>query len=369
MLPLSKVHILVGALIASTALLNGCTQADDDQEVVAPDIIRPVKLFTVETQTAKDIRRFPGELHASQDADLAFRVGGQLKTLKAVEGQTVKKGDLLAQLDPKDFQLQVELAEANYRLAKATFSRVQAIYRQNATTQSQLDESRAALDQAENALEQAKNQLSYTQLTAPFDGVISNVTSENFQYVSATQPLIHLQNIAQLDVVFQLPEALIANIQSSALDYQPRVVIDVASQVEFSGRYKNHNTMPDNTTKAYDVTLSLNTPQSIQHLTLLPGMTANIDVDINRLLGTRSHILVPVEAVFEQHQNDASIRQVWVYNDNNRVTQRPVKVGILQDNEIEILEGLEDGDRIVSAGVHNLDTNTPVRPWTRERGL
>ena len=366
---LSRKTASFGAVLAATMLLSACAP-QEELEASQPEVIRPVKLFTIATNKAVDIRRFPGELKASMSADLAFRVGGQLTTLHAVAGQRVKKGDLLAQLDTADFQLQVDLAKANYRLATAQFSRVQAVYKQNATTKAQLDEAKASLDQAENALAKSQNQLSYTQLTAPFDGVISTVSTENFQYVNATQSLIHMQNIDQLDVVFQIPERLIANIQSSATAYQPSIVMDVAPSLSYVGQYKKHNTTPDTRTKAYNVTLSLMGAQS-DTLTLLPGMTANVDVDISQLLGARNHTLVPVEAIFEASlaQGDSQ-RSVWVYNEStNKVELKSVVVGALQGDKIEILDGVKDGDRIVSAGVHSLTADTPVRPWTRERGL
>ncbi len=365
----AKNSILIGTILATSLLLSACS-GEDVVEEAKPDIIRPVKLFTINTENTVDIRRFPGELKASQEADLAFRVGGQLTALNAIAGKQVEKGELLAQLDPKDFQLKVDLAEANYRLAKATFNRVEAVYKQNATTLAQFDEAKASLDQAENALTQAKNQLSYTKLTAPFDGVISTVSTENFQYVNATRALIHIQNINQLDVVFQVPEKLIINIQSHEAAYQPNVVIDAAPTNTLKGQYKKHNTTPDNTTKAYDVTLSLQ-ENNDKDLTLLPGMTASIDINISELLGVEKNILVPVEAVLETHnQTGQSERSVWVFNEEtNRVESRLIEVGTLQANTIEVIEGLADGERIVSAGVHSLNKDIPVRPWTRERGI
>jgi RND family efflux transporter MFP subunit len=364
-----KHSVVMGAALLASLLLSACSSEEAEAEV-KPDIIRPVKLFTINSQNALNIRRFPGELKASQEADLAFRVGGQLKNLNVIAGQNVKKGDLLAQLDPKDFQLKVDLAEANYRLAKATFNRVQSVYKQNATTLAQFDEAKANLDQAENALTQAKNQLSYTQLTAPFDGVIATVSTENFQYVNATQALIHIQNIKQLDVVFQVPEKLIINIQSHEVIYQPNVVIDAAPSNVFKSHYKKHNTTPDNSTKAYDVTLSLKENHD-KSITLLPGMTASVDVNIGELLDVKQNILVPVESVLETHtETGESNLTVWVFNsESNRVESRIVKTGTLQENTIEIIEGLKDGERIVSAGVHSLNKDTPVRPWTRERGI
>ena len=365
-----RLNTLVGMTLAASLLLVGCSSSEEET-VVEKDIIRPVKLISIAATDAVNIRRFPAELKASEEADIAFRVGGQLMALNVVAGQRVKKGELLAVLDPTDFKLQVELAQANQRLAEAQFKRIQNLLRQDATTQSQYDSTKATLDQANNALQTAKNQLQYTKVYAPFSGVIASVATENFQYISATAPLMHIQNIDALDVEFQVPESLVVSIKSTNSNYQPKVVVDVAPDEPLAGEYKEHNTTPDQTTMAYDVTLRLIRNDSAQH-TLLPGMTANVDIDLSRLLGKKKHFTIPVEAVLrhEDTSTGESNSTVWVFNKNtNQVSARVVTLGALQNDQIEILSGLEAGDQVVAAGVNSLTDSMHVRPWTRERGL
>lgn len=365
-----RINMLAGATIAATLLLTGCS-SDEAEVSVEKEIIRPVKLITIDSTDAINIRRFPAELKASKEADLAFRVGGQLKVLHVVAGQRVNKGDILASLDPTDFTLQVELAEANQRLAEAQFKRIQTMLKQNATTKSQYDSTKATLDQANNALQTARNQLKYTKVYAPFTGVISSVATENFQYVSATQTLMHIQDIDNLDVEFQVPESLVVSIKSTQSDYMPRVIVDVAPDEALYGTYKEHNTTPNETTMAYDVILHLIRKDAQSH-TLLPGMTANIDINLNSLLGVQKHVVIPVEAVLrhEDTSTGKSNSTVWVFNKSTKkVESRSVELGSLQGNLIEIRSGLASGDQIVAAGVHSLTDSMQVRPWTRERGL
>lgn len=359
-----------GITLITSLLLAGCSPSEEETSQ-AKDIIRPVKLITIGSTDAINIRRFPAELKASEEADLAFRVGGQLQQLNVVAGQRVKKGDLLAILDPTDFKLQVELAQAQQNLAESQFKRIQTIYKQNATTKAQYDETKANLDQANNALQSAKNQLAYTKLYAPFDGIIASVNTENYQYVSATQTLMHIQDIDNLDVEFQVPESLVVSVKSTDSNYRANVVVDVVPDAIFYGVYKENNTMPDETTMAYDVTLHLIREDNHQH-TLLPGMTANVDIDLSKLLGTQKHIVVPVDAVlrYEDTNTGKSESAVWVYNESTHtVSHRAVTLGALQGTEIEILSGLSQGEQIVAAGVHSLTDAMEVRPWTRERGL
>ncbi|MCB5161454.1 efflux RND transporter periplasmic adaptor subunit [Marinomonas algarum] len=365
-----RTSTIIGLTLSASLLLAGCSPTEEET-VVEKEIIRPVKLVPIQATNTINIRRFPAELKASEEADIAFRVGGQLMELNVVAGQRVEKGDLLAVLDPTDFKLQVELAQANQRLAKAQFERIQNLLRQNVTTQAQYDSNKATLDQANNALQTARNQLKYTKVYAPFSGVISSVATENFQYINATAPLMHLQNIDELDIEFQVPESLVVSIKSTDTHYQPNVVVDVAPSEKLTGLYKEHNTTPDETTMAYDVTLKLmRNPAS--PLTLLPGMTANVDIDLSRLLGQEKHITVPVEAVLRHEDTNTGQANstVWVYNKaTGRVSSRVVTLGTLQNDQIEITSGLNVGDQVVAAGVNSLTDSMQVRPWTRERGL
>ena len=368
--PQKRISTIIGLTLAASLLLAGCS-SNEDEVVEEKEIIRPVKLITIEATDSVNIRRFPAELKASEEADIAFRVGGQLMKVNVVAGQRVEKGELLAVLDPTDFKLQVELAQANQSLAEAQFKRIQNLLRQNATTQSQYDSTKATLDQANNALQTAKNQLQYTKVYAPFKGVVSSVATENFQYISAAAPIMHMQNIDDLDVEFQVPESLVVSIKSTKSDYKPNVVVDVAPDDMLSGIYKEHNTTPDQTTMAYSVSLRLIRNNESNH-TLLPGMTANVDIDLSRLLGVKKHIVIPVEAVMrhEDTETGKSNSTIWVYNkDTNLVSTRVVTLGSLQGNQIEITSGLEAGDQVVAAGVSSLTDSMHVRPWTRERGL
>lgn len=354
--------------IATAALLSGC--APEETTEVTEAVIRPVKLYTIKATDLVSVRHFPAELKASNEADLAFRVGGQVSKLEVKEGEHVKRGQLLASLDPTDYQLQVELSQANYTLAKVQFDRIKVMLSQKATTQAQFDEAKASLDQAANALENAKNQLGYTELRAPYDGVIASLSIDNFEYVGATQTILHIQNIEQMDVEFQIPERLVANIQKVALQYRPTVSIDAVPNVKFEGVYKEHRTTPDVMTKSYDATISLvNTSKA--NINLLPGMTATVDLDISQISGQPTHITVPIEAVMRQQGSEGSSDSiVWIYNsEQGHVSPRKVTLGDMTEDSIEIVSGVEPGEQVVAAGVHGLTEAMQVRPWTRERGI
>ena len=367
-MPIPVRSLVITCTLAASLLLTACQSEESTQEPEA--VIRPVKLVTIGHQSIA-MRYFPAQFVANQETDLAFRVSGELAELPVTEGQHVERGQVLAALDDRDFVLNIKQRQAAYDLARLQHERIRTMVAQKAATQSQLDEVETSMKQAKTALEQAENQLEYSTLKAPFDGVIARVYTNNYQFVSATAPVVKLENAEQIDVRFQVPEDLIARIRKDNTAYQPEVKVDSMPGQIFQASYKEHSTNPDPNTKGYDVTLTMPRPDP-QSVTLLPGMTAEVKVNLNEMLGSPAYWMIPVEAVFvdESKPINSGERFVWVYNpDNQRLSKRAVTVAELQGRHIQITSGLSAGEQIVAAGVHTVKEGQEVRPWVKERGL
>ncbi len=349
-------------------LLAGCDQPPAPQEQ-AP---RLVKLFTVEDPASQRMREFPARLKATEEAELSFRIGGQLKSLEVLQGQRVKRGQLIASIEDTDQRLRVGDRQASFDLANAQFKRIAKLLERQMISRSEYDQRKAALDSANAALSLARQELDYTRILAPFDGVVANTHVDNFQVVQAKQPVATLQSGDTLDVLFQMPENLLTNLRSreDSIDYHPSVILDSLPGREFEAVYKEHTTQPDPRTLTYQVTLSMPRPEE---LTLLPGMSATVKVDFAQIARTPdTRLLVPVEAVFSADTGPASAKQVWVAREQDgalRLSARPIEVGKLTHNGIEVLSGLEPGEQIVAVGGSELEEGQAVRPWVRERGL
>lgn len=367
-MPAISRSLVIACVLSSSWLLTACQQEDTAQ---APtEIVRPVKLATIGHQSVS-VRYFPAEFVASQETDLAFRVSGELATLPVTEGEKVLKGQVLAALDDQDFLLNVKQRQTAYDLARLQHQRISAMVVQRAATQAQLDEMKTSMQQAETALQQAKNQLAYSEIKAPYDGVIAKVYADNYEFVSATAAIVKLENAETIDVRFQVPEDLISRIRKDNTHYQPEVAVDTLPGEFFAAAYKEHSTNPDPSTKGYDVILTMTRPDP-DMVTLLPGMTAEVKVNVNELLGAPAFWLVPIEAVFmdESKPVDSEDRSVWVYNANDhRLSKRAVTIGELQGDMIQVTSGLKEGEQIVAAGVHAIKEGMEVRPWVKERGL
>ena len=339
----------------------------------AEEVTRPAKIFTVEAPGADYLRSFPGEVKASDEAKLAFRVPGELIEIPATRGLRVKQGDMLARLDPSDYKATLQQATAEYQLAKSQFERIQGLVKKKLISQADFDSRQAEFIVSQSTVEKAKNNLDHTQVYAPFDGVVARLEVENFERVSAGQIVLVLQTREMVDVIVDLPEFIVARVERSPEYRNQRpisVSFDSVSNKLYEAHYKEHETQADPATLTYKVTFSLPTPEDIN---ILPGMTATIFTDLSEILNDQTdRYRLPIESVFaaEDAAIDSETRYVWIVDaDTMRTRRAEVRVGPLTGDNIVVLDGVSDGDMVIAAGVNAVYENMPVRPLTREAGL
>lgn len=355
-------------VLVSFSLLSACS---NEEPLKDTDVIRPVKIFQVHSGDESMLRKFPAQVHSAERAELAFRVAGELQSLPAMAGKDVRRGTVLATLDPSDYQILVNDRKARQQLAQSQFQRIKDLFERQQVSKAQYDQSKAELDISNAALTAARTDLSYTKLKAPFSGQISQVYVDNHQPVAAGKMVMMLQVRDQLEVRMQLPESLMANMADSkgAANYQPEVEFEAIPGKRFISTYKEHNAQADAATGSFTVILTLPRPAN---LNLLPGMSASVHVDLNQVLSKKvSQVTVPSKAVFQgdDQQEGTSQAKVWIVNGDMTLSPRTVSVGKLTPLGIEILSGLQAGENIVGAGVYQAHEGMHVRPWVQERGL
>lgn len=346
--------VVILLAIALFLVLQGATNASQIEATLST-----VKVLEVTSAEQVQQRNFPAKVVAASSANLATKVGGQVNRIYVEPGDLVKKGDTLLEIDPVDYQLGYEQAEANLTLAQATYNRIYASFKKGVSTQSDLDNVKAQLDLAQIALKQARNSLADTKLVAPYDGIVVRVEPEEHEFVSAQSPLVFMQSRESILVEFQVPSDIIATIGDVNSLPPASVRFDAMPNQSFTASVKEFSVESDASTRAYDVTLQVPLTAA-KNIRLLPGMEATVELKVDRPEVSGS-VIVPGHAVF-MSGDQAS---VWVVN-NDHVVRTSVELGALRTNGIEVNTGLKAGDRIVVAGIHQLTDNQMINVWAGE---
>jgi len=347
--------IFTGALIyfaVNAALLSGCQEVAPPS---SPEVSRPVPILEITGTASTSGLRFPGRVQATQRAELAFNVPGRVVEFPAEEGQTLSAGTLIARLDPAVFETRLSAARAEFNKARADYDRVRQIWEKSkAVARAEVDQKRTALEVARSGFAAAKQDIADTRLTAPFEGVIARRHVENFQNVQAKEPIVSLQNVDELEIVIHVPERIMRSAPRRAAGYAQ---FDDIPERRFPVSLKSYSTEADPQTQTYKVVLGLTRPQDV---TILPGMSAEVlpgDAPDNE---APSSVAIPLNAVAAGPDGTP---RVWVVDPNtDRIAARTISVGAVRGNDIIVLEGLQVGERIVTAGLGHLREGLWVRP-------
>ena len=358
---------LTALTVLLVSFIQGCSQEAPD---VSDAEARPARLFTIAPPSDAQVRRFPAQVQAADRAPLAFRISGELMAVPVKEGQVVKQGQLLARLDPSDYQLRLDDRKARYELADSQFQRIDDLFSQGQVSKAQYDQSKAELDISRAAFNSARTDLSYTNLKAPFSGVVAKVFVDNHQPVAAGNTVLVMQAQDQLEIRLQLPENVMANIaRNDKVDYQPLVEFEALPGKQFPTRYKEHTAQADSATGSFTVTLTMPRPST---LNVLPGMSASVFVDMNQILSQQAPVIyIPVSAALQNSEQPAGTgeAQVWIVSADMTLAPRTIQVGQISAQGLQVLSGLQPGEAILAAGVHQASEGMRVRPWVKERGL
>ncbi|BCX88581.1 membrane fusion protein, multidrug efflux system [Methylomarinovum tepidoasis] len=351
-------------------LLSGCGGGTPETAPLPPE--RPAKLFTVGGPLAQRTVRMSGEVRAATRADLAFRVPGLIIEFAVKEGQQVRKGQLIARLDSRDYQSRLRNALGQLAKAKAKLQYDTTEYRRyvkirqaepGAVSESLLNLKKAAMEMAraevksaEAAVAEAREQLAYTFLKAPFDGIVGRKYVDNFEFVVAKQPIVHLQNFSEIEILLDLPELMVMPLRKA----KPKLYAQFAtSDKRYPLTIKEFATQADPLTQTYRVVLATPAPQEIR---ILPGMTATVVIELPHDAALDTEIVIPTAALFSDPDGRSC---VWVVDpETHQVHKRVVHTGRLTDSDrIEIVDGLKVDETIVVSGVSRLQEGMKVRPY------
>ena len=339
------------AFLASTLLPLLLTACAEEAPLPPPES-RPVRTMLVGGDIAGDFRQFPGVVDAIQRADLSFRIQGKIIEILVREGDMVDKGQLLARLDPTDYQIVLNDRKASYKTAEANYERAKTLLAKDAISKVDHDKIRAEFFTAEANLKAAEQDMQYTSMNATFPGYIARRHVENFEEVRRKQAVFTLQDISQLEINIDVPETIMIQlrrtIEPGKVTEPKREVYAVFNQikdVKFPLSLKEVSTKADANTRTFEVALKMDHPEDYN---VLPGMTATVFAEVfaSERDDTLS-VLLPVSAVVSDTGKNPL---VWIVDEETMtVSAQPVTVGAMATDSITVF-GIESGKRIVTAG-------------------
>lgn len=346
---------------AAPAGMNQGGRGEQDKDPV------PVTAVSAEKKDVPVYLTAQGTVTAFNTVTVSPQVGGQLLSVNFREGQAVKKGDLLAQIDPRTFQAQYDQAVASKRQNEALLATAQSNYaRSNSpeyrqfvaqtdltTLRNQVTQYQAAVAASQASAAQAKVQLDYTRITSPINGIAGIRAVDPGNVVSAGSQIVTVTQLQPAYVLFNLPEQQLDAVRSA----QAAGPLQTATLDREGGSVVNADgvlQVVDNQISSSSGTFRLRAQFPNANDTLWPGQFVNVQMKLNVLPGA---IVVPAEAVQRSSTSDF----VYLIKPDNTVTLRNVvQGGQVDDSHVVISSGLQAGDKVVTEGQFRLKEGSEV---------
>ena len=338
------VFVLAAALVAFT----GCKNSTGEETVA--ETIKNVKVETVTDGITQNSVTLNGKIKEKSLTSLSFRVGGPLLKLNVKQGDYVKQGEVIAQIDQRDYKLQVETTKAQFEQTKGEYERYKQLIEQNKIPENTFEKIKSGYLMTKTAYENAQNQLRDTELRAPFSGYIYEKFVENFQTVGAGTPIVSIIDNSHLEAVVSVSESQLKLVKNNKESY---LSVDNAGISNFPVKLFSvgEKAMQDG---LYEVKFLFENKKDLQ---VAPGMTAEVTVYNT---ANKNQLSVSASAIF--HEKTSSY--VWVFNPSTKkVEKREIRVALDgSKGRVNIVSGVNNGEQVVTAGVHYLVEGQKVQP-------
>lgn len=355
--PAKRIFSLLFLAMLTLFAVTGCSKKE---EGVKEEVIRPAKIMTIEDIEQIRNFKFPGKVQALDRVELSFEVSGKLIEVAIKEGQRVKKGNIIAKLDPSNYQSQLDARQAQVNQTKAEVDRYSNLLEAKVVAKSTFDVKQRNYEVAISDLKIAQKALNDTILRASFGGIIGKRFVDNYQVVQAKEPIVSLQKQSAIEVVVNIPENVMGRGDS---DLASKIDAEFANYPgeHFPLKIKEYAVEADSQTQTYRIVLSMPMPKD---KTILDGMTATVFLQV--MDKEKSGIEIPVQSVFYDEKGQA---YVWKVDQNFHITRHPVTVGSMTNaGNIVIKTGLATEDRVITSGVQTLTEGLKVREFTGTMG-
>ena len=303
-----------------------------------------VESIELEKEIFNHFVSFQGSIETDKNVVIYPEIPGLLKKIHVKEGQQVTEGTLLAEISDGGLIDQLDQLKLQLKLAKTTYNRQKRLWNQKIGSEIQFLQAKTTYLSLQKSVSQMNDQVTKTKITAPFDGIVDHIIADSGSNLSpGITPIMRVINLDQMKVAAEIPEMHLPNIQknTSAIVYIPVLGIQFNEVVASVGNFINPNN------RSFRVEISINNENGA----LKPNMTAEIKVNDYK---NPEAILVPIKDILENQNGKSYVYLLEVSDeakDIYKVVKTYVKLGETSDNKIEIIEGLEAGDKIVEEGI------------------
>lgn len=320
-------------------LLAACGRHDPSPPPSASLPAVTVKIETAKWNPHMAVEEVVGTVRSKQRAVVEAKVSGRVLEYTATPGAMVKAGDLLARLDVREIQAKVDQARAMLDQAKRDFERQKQLIASNATTRQEFDAADARVKIGTGALSEAETMMSYAQVTAPFDGVVTRKLADVGDLAMPGKPLLEIEAPTSLRFEADLPEAILDRVKLGA-----KMPVRLAKVIE--GTVSEISPVADPVSRTFNVKLDLPPTEGLR-----TGQFGRVSVPVAEV----RLLLVPRSAVLKRGQMEL----VFVATDG-KAALRLVKTGKVLDDRVEVLSGIEEGEQVIVSGVARLTDGQPV---------
>lgn len=356
-------YICIVILGVFTGFITSCEKHPQE----TTETIRPVRYTRIQSRPPSQVRTFSGVAKAGVESNLSFKVNGTVNRVGVKVGDKVQRGGFIAAVDPTDYELQLEQtqasldrAQAEERNAAAVYERTRLLYENNNASRSELDAARAAYESSKAAvlsikkqIELAKQQMKYTELKAPITCSIAAVNVEENENVRQGQLVVTANCGTQAEVDVGVPESVISQIKQGSLS---RVTFDALPGKTLEAVVTEVGVSVTGSSSTFPVTVQLTEPNPL----VRSGMTAEVTFLLESEESRKRVFLDPV-AVKEDLQGQFVFVVKPEGEETGTVEKRFVKPGKLMQDGLEIMEGLKDGELVVTAGASRLQDGLRVK--------
>lgn len=329
----------VALLLIAALLLAGCGKGHGPQVAAPPELPAvAVRTQTVQNKKLTAYEEVVGTIRARLRATIEAKTSGRILEMPLLLGQKIKAGDLVARLDAPEIQARLEQAEAGLQQAERDWKRITALFKQQASTQADLDAADSRYLVSKGAVAEARAMLSYIEVKAPFNGVVTRKWVDVGDLAAPGKALVDIEDPSRLQLEADVPEAIAGRVQDGV-----RLSMRIGQTAgEIAGTVAEIAPIADPTSRTFRVKLDLPQPAG-----LMSGQFARLLVPV----GENTSLRVPSSAVVQRGQMEIVFA---VEKDTQRAQLHLVKTGKRMQDETEILSGLDPGDLVVVDNANQL---------------